>query len=119
MHFSCVSGPETHKKCNEIALIVVLCYINFGSVPKIYVTKYNDLCNFIAFFVRFRVLNARKMQRNCIDRCTLLHKFWERSKILCNKVQRFVQFSCFFRAFQGLKRTKNATKLHKSLYFVT
>ena len=42
LHFSCVSGPETHEKCNEIAPIVVLCYINFGNVPKFYVTKYDD-----------------------------------------------------------------------------
>ena len=66
LHFLCVSGPETHEKCNEIAQIVV-----FVNVPII------------------------------------------------NKVQRFVQFRFLFRAFQALKRTKNATKLHKSLYFVT
>ena len=36
-----------------------------------------------------------------------------------NKVRRLVQFRCIFRAFQGLKRTKNATKLHQSSYFVT
>ena len=66
-------GPEMHEKCNEIAPIVVLCYINFGNVPK----------------------------------------------NLCIKVRRLVQFRCFFRAFQGLKCTKNATKLHQSSYFVT
>ena len=60
-----------------------------------------------------------RMKRNCTNRCALLHKFWERSQSFCNKVQRFVQFRCIFRAFQALKRTKNATKLHKSLYFVT
>ena len=51
LHFLCVSGPETHKKCKEIAPIVVFCYINFGNVPKIYVIKYDDWCNFLAFFV--------------------------------------------------------------------
>ena len=50
LHFSCISGPETHEKCKKIAPIVVLCCINFGNVPKIYVTKYDDWCNFLAFF---------------------------------------------------------------------
>ena len=31
-----------------------LCYINFGKVPKIYVTKYDDWCNLLVFFVCFR-----------------------------------------------------------------
>ena len=105
LHFSCVSGPESHEKCNEIAQIVVLCYINFGNVPKMYVTKYIDLCNFVAFFVQFRPRNERKKQRNCTNRCTLLHKFWERSQNLCNKVQRFVQFRCIFCEFQALNKT--------------
>ena len=119
MHFSCVSGPEMHKKCKEVAPIVVLCYINFDTVPKIYVTKYDDWCNFLAFFVHFRASNARKMQRNCTNRRTLLHQFWDRYQNLCNKVRRLVQFPCIFRAFQGLKRTKNATKLHHLSYIVT
>ena len=41
---------------------------------RIYVTKYDDWCNFVAFFVRFKPWNARKMQRNCTNRRTLLHK---------------------------------------------
>ena len=32
------------------------------------------------------------MQRNCTNRRTLLHKFWERSQNFCNKVRRLVQF---------------------------
>ena len=119
LHFSCVSGPEMHEKCNEIAPIVVLCYINFGNIPKIYLTKYDDWCNFVAFFVHFWPWNARKMQRNCTNRRTLLYKFWERSQNLCNKVRRLGHFRCIFRAFQALKCTKNATKLHQSSYFVT
>ena len=39
LHFSCVSGPETHEKCNETAPIIVFCYINSGNVPKNYVTS--------------------------------------------------------------------------------
>ena len=53
-----------HEKCKEIAPIVVFCYINIGNVPKFYVTKYDDWCNFLAFFARFRPRNARKMQGN-------------------------------------------------------
>ena len=57
-----VQKPDIQEKIklNETASIfvqkkiVVLCYINFGNVPKVYVTKHNDLCNFVAFFVRFR-----------------------------------------------------------------
>ena len=43
------SRPETHEKCKEIAPIVVLCYINFENGTKIYVAKYDDWCNFLAF----------------------------------------------------------------------
>ena len=46
------------------------------------------------------------MQGNCTNRRTLLHKFWERSLYLGNKVRRLVQFRCIFRAFQALKCTK-------------
>ena len=53
LHISCVSVPEKHEKCNEIAQIIVFCYIRIGNVPKLYVTKYNDWCNFVAYFVRF------------------------------------------------------------------
>ena len=42
LHFSCVSGPETHENCNETGPIVVLCYINVGNAPNIYVTKDDD-----------------------------------------------------------------------------
>ena len=49
LHFPCISGPEIHKNCNEIEPITVTCYIQIGNVPKLYVTKYNDWCNFAAF----------------------------------------------------------------------
>ena len=42
-----------HETCNEIAPIVVLCYINIGIVRNIYVTKCDDWCNFVASSVRF------------------------------------------------------------------
>ena len=54
LYFSCVSGPETHEKYTKIAPIIVFCYILNGKVPNLYVTRYNDWCNFVAFFVRFR-----------------------------------------------------------------
>ena len=54
VHISCVSVPEKHEKCIEIAPIIVLCYMRIGNVPKIDLTKYYDWCNFVAFFVRFR-----------------------------------------------------------------
>ena len=61
-----------------------------------------------------------KRQGNCTNRRTLLHKFWERSQNLCNKVRRLVQFPCICSAFQALKCTKmqgnctnRRTLLHK------
>ena len=165
LQFSCVSGPEKHEKCNEIAPIAVLrtllhknwersqylcnkvrqlvqfrcifrafqalkrtknatklhqspyfvlCYIKNGNVPNVYVTKYDDWCNFVAYFALFRPRNAQKMQRNSTNRRTLLHKYWEHSQYLGNKIRRLVQFRCLFHALQGLKSTNNATKLHQS-----
>ena len=58
-------------------------------------------------------------KQNCLNHRTLLHKDWECSPSLCRKKQRLVQFRCIFCALQALKRTKIATKLHQSMYFVT
>ena len=61
LHFSCVSGPETHEKCNEIAPIVVFCYINFGNVPKTYVTKYDDS----AISLHFSCVSGSETHEKC------------------------------------------------------
>ena len=96
LHCSCVSGPEIVKKCNEIAAFIVVCYLKVENVPKLYVTKYNDWCNFVAFLC---VLCPETHQKcNEIAKfivlfhadwypCTLLHMDWERSQTICNKVQ--------------------------------
>ena len=60
--FSCVLRPEAHEKCNETAPILVLCYIKIANVPNLYVTQYNDWCNFVAYFVRFSA--PEKQKRN-------------------------------------------------------
>ena len=78
--FSCVLRPEAHEKCNETAPILVLCYIKIANVPNLYVTQYNDWCNFVAYFVRFSAPEKhKKMQRNCTNHFTLLHKELELS----------------------------------------
>ena len=72
LQFSCVSGPEMQKNCNKIAPFIYLNVSNlyvtnkkricctFGAfVPNLYVTKYKDWCNFVAFFVVFRPRNAQ------------------------------------------------------------
>ena len=54
LHFSCVSGPEIHKNCNEIAPITVLSYVKVVNVHNLHVNQ----------LVRFRAKSARKVQRN-------------------------------------------------------
>ena len=53
LQFLCFSGPETHEKFNEIAPIIAPCCIKIWNAPNLYVSKYNDWCNFRAYFVRF------------------------------------------------------------------
>ena len=125
MQFCCIfrafQGLKSTKNAKKLhqSPYFVLCYIKIGNFPHIYVTKYDDWCNFVSYFALFRPRNAQKLQRNSTNRRTLLHKNWDYSQYLGNKIRRLVQFRWIFRAFQALKRTKNATKLHQSTYFVT
>ena len=60
LHFLCVSGPETHEKCKEIAPIIAPCYIKSWNSPNLYVSKHKDWCNFVAYFVRFSAPEKHK-----------------------------------------------------------
>ena len=110
-------GPESHQKCNEISPIFELCYINIGNVPNIYVTKYDDWFNFIAFFV-----NPGPESHQKFSEISPIFVLWYISignvpNIYVTKYDDWCNFVAFL--IKGLERTKNATKLHQSSYFVT
>ena len=62
LHFFCVSGSETHEKCIENAPIVVLCYINFGNVPKIYVKQSTTIG---AISLHFSCVSGPETRKKC------------------------------------------------------
>ena len=117
--FHAFQALKRTKNAMGIAPIIGLCYIKIGNDINLYVRRYNDWCKFRSIFCAFKAMKRTTVQRNCFNHCTSSHKDRESSQSLCNKVQSLVQFRCFFCVFQALKRTKNATKLHQSLYFVT
>ena len=58
LHFLCVSLTEQHEKCNKFAPIIVLGYIKIEN----------------------------KSTKSTTNHCIFIHKDWERSQSLCNKV---------------------------------
>ena len=74
-----ISGPETHEKCNEIASIVVLCYINFGNVPiLVYHVRYCN-CSVIR-----SIPSGWKVKVNLFVQ-TVIRNSVEKSRVVCQR----------------------------------
>ena len=100
LHFLCVSGLETHEKCNEIALSIVLCYIKIVNVPSLYATKYSDWCNFVAFYW----VSGPETHRKCNENAPIIVLYYIKignvPKLCVIKYNDWCNFAAFFVRFR-------------------
>ena len=98
------------KKCIEIAPIIVLFYIQIGNVPNLYVTKYNDWCNFAAILC----VSGPEMHEKCneISPITVLCyiKIGRFPKLYVTKYKDLCNFAAFLCA-SGPEMHKKCNKI--------